>query len=35
VDKDQMAYLGWDAKPDDSLDADASTLVDEDEDREP
>jgi hypothetical protein len=34
VDKDQMAYLGWDAKPDDSLDADASTLVSEDEDRQ-
>jgi hypothetical protein len=35
VNKDQMAYLGWDAKPDDSLDADASTLVFEDEDRQP
>jgi len=36
VDKDQMAYLGWDAQPfDESLDADASTLPVEGKDRLP
>jgi hypothetical protein len=33
VDKDQMAYLGWDARPDDDSTDNASSLNVEDEDR--
>jgi hypothetical protein len=35
VDKDQMAYLGWDAKPVDSHDDDASSLTVEEDDYQP
>jgi hypothetical protein len=35
VDKDQMAYLGWDARPNDDLIDSASSLSVEDEDHQP
>lgn len=35
VDKDQMAYLGWDARPNDETIDSASSLSVEDEDRQP
>ena len=34
VDKDQMAYLGWDARPNDEMIDSASSLSVEDEDRQ-